>query len=493
MPLAFILQVLVLVPVMKVVIIGNGVAGMEAALTVRNREPDWDITIVSEESDQFFSRTALMWVFSGQMSQRDIEPLERDVYERMRFHRVRARAVGVDPERKHVLLAGALDPLRYERLLIACGSKPRPGPWPGSDLRGVGHFVTLQDLAWYESEVHGGPSRGGTPPRPRAHLAASADDSPYRFREAAAQGRGQLAQQPAVIGGGLIGIEAIEVAVAAGLRPRFFIRDDWFWPIALEPRESEWIGDRMAEHGVEVHLDHEVEALEGDGLGNVARTKTDRGVYDTDCVVIAIGVVPSTEWLESSSIELHERSGGIIVDQGLRTSVEDVFAAGDCAAVRWFEGSRRPEQLWYTARDQGRLAGRRLLGDEVRYERGIWYNSAKMMDIEYTTVGLVNWKLEREKNWFFEETGGVRSTTRIVVQDDRVVGFNMLGRRWDHSVLVRWIEERRSLDWVLDHLEAARFDTELVPRLRIPTGSERPPLEGSAPNPGISERTEVPF
>ena len=67
------------------------------------------------------------------------------------------------------------------------------------------------------------------------------------------------------------------------------------------------------------------------------------------------------------------------------------------------------------------------------------------MDIEYTTVGLVNWSVEREQSWFYEEKGRVRSTTRIVVQDDRVVGFNLLGRRWDHSVLIRWLEQRRGL------------------------------------------------
>ena len=90
------------------------------------------------------------------------------------------------------------------------------------------------------------------------------------------------------------------------------------------------------------------------------------------------------------------------------------------------------------------------------------------MDIEYTTAGLVNWKLEREENWFFEEKGKVCSTTRVVVQDGHVVGFNMLGRRWDHTVLIRWIRERRTLEWVLRHMSDAAFDTELVPPLRVP-------------------------
>jgi NADPH-dependent 2,4-dienoyl-CoA reductase/sulfur reductase-like enzyme len=154
-------------------------------------------------------------------------------------------------------------------------------------------------------------------------------------------------------------------------------------------------------------------------------------------------VVPNTDWLSGSGLELDDR-GGIVVDEGLQTSAADVFAAGDCASVRWFDGTRRPEQLWYTARDQGRVVGGRLLGDGPRYERGTWYNSAKLMDVEYTTAGLVNWNLDREESWFFEEKTKVSSTTRVVVQDDRVVGFNMLGRRWDHSVLIRWIEERRS-------------------------------------------------
>jgi NADPH-dependent 2,4-dienoyl-CoA reductase/sulfur reductase-like enzyme len=452
---------------MRIVIIGNGVGGMEAALAVRNREPGWEITLISEESDHFFSRTALMWVFSGQMSHRDIEPLERDAYERLAFRRVRARATGIDTVSRRVSFTDGQEPVAYDRLLIASGSRPRPGPWPGSEARGVGHFVTLQDLDWYEREVHGGVSRAGGPPRPRAHLNGSVTDSPYRFREVAAERRGRLARQPAVIGGGLVGIEAVEVAVAAGLRPHFFMREEWFWPIALDRTESRWISERMAQHGVEVHLEHEVEALETDPDGNVSAVRTNLGRYEADCVVIGIGVIPNTGWLADTGIELDE-GGGIVVDEGLQTSAPEVFAAGDCASVRWFDGTRRPEQLWYTARDQGRAAGGRLLGDSSRYERGTWYNSAKLMDIEYTTAGLVNWELEREENWFFEEKGKVCSTTRVVVQDGHVVGFNMLGRRWDHTVLIRWIRERRTLEWVLRHMSDAAFDTELVPPLRVP-------------------------
>ncbi|MCO4744509.1 MAG: FAD-dependent oxidoreductase [Proteobacteria bacterium] len=453
---------------MQIVIIGNGVAGMNAALTVRERHADWSITLISEESDHFFSRTALMWIFSGQLSHRDTEPLERDVYERLNFRRVRGRAVGMDTAAKRVQMGGELEDVSYDRLLIACGSRPRPAPfWQGyGDLTGVGHFVTHQDLAWYEREVHGGPSLAGGPPNADAHLSSSTADSPYQPRPAAAEARGHKAREVAVIGGGLIGIEAVEVAHAAGLKPHFLIREEWFWPMALSKQESTWIAARMAEHGVQMHLETEVEGFDSvDGL--VSGVRTSKGTVAADAVVVAIGVVPNTAWLADSDLEL-DKGGAIVVDAGLRTSVPDVYAAGDCASVKWFNGIQRPEQLWYTGRDQGKRVGRALCGDEVTYKRGTFYNSAKLFDIEWTQAGLVGFDLEDEDELYFEESGTVRSTVRIVSQRGQVKGFNLLGRRWNHAVLVRWINERRSPAYVLAHLAEATFDTEFVPALSVP-------------------------
>ncbi|NJK89510.1 MAG: FAD-dependent oxidoreductase [Myxococcales bacterium] len=465
------------------VIIGNGVAGMEAALTLRDQHTDAKISVVSEESDHFFSRTALMWVFTGQLSHRCIEPLERDAYERLRLERVRARAIGVDVAQRKLLLAKGATPIPYDRLIIACGSKPRSAPWPGSNLAGIGHFVTLQDLEWLEKELVGGPSLRGRPPRPDHHLERSEEASPYWPRPVGAEKRGSLGKQPAVVGGGLIGIEAIEVMVHRHLRPKFLIREEWFWPIAIEPREATWITERMSAHGIDVRLNYNIQNIIGrDGV--ITQLETDHGTLDVDTLVVAIGVVPNTDWLKGSEVMLDPR-GAIPVNDRLETNVPGIFAAGDCAGVRWFDGAVRPEQLWYTSRDQGRIAARAALGQKVRYERPIWYNSAKLMDIEFTTAGLVNMKVEGEQNWYYEETGAVRSTTRVVVQEDRVIGFNLLGRRWDHSVLNRWIMERRTLAWVLEHLQEASFDTEFVPPLRIPDVAKQQLMGDAAPNPMI--------
>ncbi len=235
---------------MHVVIVGNGVAGFEAAALLRAREPGWELTLVSEESDHFFSRTALMYVLSGQLAYRDLEPVERDAAARLRLTRVRKRAVGLDPVGKRLKLAGAPD-LAYDRLVLACGSRPRNPGWPGYELPGVGHFVTLQDLEWLEAEVHG---RTGVdaPPNREAHLAHSTPDSPYQPRPVGARAAGALAKRPVIVGGGLIGVETVETMLAAGLRPTFLLREEWFWPIALDRREGDHVVEALRHHGVDV-------------------------------------------------------------------------------------------------------------------------------------------------------------------------------------------------------------------------------------------------
>ena len=93
---------------MHFVILGNGVAGMEAALALRARDDEARITLVSAEHDHFFSRPALMYVFAGQTSLRDTEPHDRGLYERMRFERVSRRVASLDAARPRARLRGRL-------------------------------------------------------------------------------------------------------------------------------------------------------------------------------------------------------------------------------------------------------------------------------------------------------------------------------------------------------------------------------------------------
>jgi NADPH-dependent 2,4-dienoyl-CoA reductase/sulfur reductase-like enzyme len=435
---------------MHFVILGNGVAGIEAALALRARDADARVTLVSSEHEHFFSRPALMYILAGQTRLRDIEPYDRGLYRRMGFERVTGRVAALEAD-GHALRLADGSRIAYDGLLLAVGSRARPAPWPGAEGPGLHHFVTLGDLAALERDARRG-------------------------------------MRAAVIGGGLIGVEVAEILHDRGLAVTFVIREPWYFPNALDREEAALVTEHMRRHGIDVRLGVNVEAVLRGEDGRVRglalapapnNESAETGELAVDLVVSTIGVVPNTAFLADSGLEL-ARSGAIEVDDALRTSLPDVWAAGDCANVTWYDGSRRPEQLWYAARDQGRVAARSMLGDRVSYRRGTWYNSAKFFDLEYTTAGWVPALLKGDntlsdpgpdvRSWF-QRVPGRDESQRIVLRGEEVVGFNMLGSRWDHTRLLAWIAERRSLDWVLARLGQACFDEEFSPRFRVLQGA----------------------
>jgi NADPH-dependent 2,4-dienoyl-CoA reductase/sulfur reductase-like enzyme len=243
--------------------------------------------------------------------------------------------------------------------------------------------------------------------------------------------------------------------------------------VALEAREGALVAEHLRAHGIDVRLETPVDAILRGDDGGVRGVRLAGDEVACDVVVSAIGVVPNTGFLADSGIAL-AASGALEVDDGLRTSVPGIWAAGDCANVTWIDGSRRPEQLWYTARDQGRVAAGSMAGDPAVYRRGTWYNSAKFFDLEYTTAGWVPILLDARNRAIAVEDGVTTwfqrrafASERIVCRGRRVVGFNMLGGRWNHEPLLEWIDERRDLDWVLAHLHEAQFDEEFERPFRI--------------------------
>lgn len=425
---------------MHYVVVGNSVAGIEAAIALRNRDERAKISVVSYEHDHPFARVSLMYLFCGQLSLQDTEFYDRALYERMRFARVRDLVIGVDAAARTLALRSGAT-LSYDKLLLAVGSKARRMPWAGAyDGPGVHHFVTLED---------------------------------FRALDAAAK----PGMRVAVVGGGLIGVESAEVLHLRGLRTHFLIREPWYFPVALDSNEAEVVAEHVRHHGVDCRTDTPVDGLArtANGLDLSLRGET----LQVDLVVGAIGVVANTEFLAGSGIQVNAQTGGIEVDDALRcVGVEGAWAAGDCANVTWPDGARRPEQTWYTSRDQGRAAARAMLGDDVVYRRGTWYNSAKFFDIEYTTAGYIPFaKPEKHAGvgapsgagWqtWYQRLPGQAVTQRVVAKDGIVKGFNGLGTRWDHQVLMRWIQERRPLDWVLAHLGEAQFDEEFMPKFSV--------------------------
>jgi len=130
---------------MHVAILGNGVAGVTAALRLRQKRPAWRITLISGESTYHYSRPALMYVFMGHLSYADTKPFEDSSWAEQRIDLVRDWVVGIDVADRRLRLHRGT-PIHYDQLLIATGSKPNSFGWPGEDLAGVQGLWGLVDL-----------------------------------------------------------------------------------------------------------------------------------------------------------------------------------------------------------------------------------------------------------------------------------------------------------------------------------------------------------
>ncbi|MDJ0765333.1 MAG: FAD-dependent oxidoreductase [Myxococcota bacterium] len=415
---------------MQIVIIGNGISGITAALSIRRQKPDWRISVISDESDVFFSRPALMYLYLGHMRFDDVKPYEDWVWDVQRIERVRARVTQVDVTSKSLHTEGR-GTISYDKLIIATGSVANRFGWPGQDLKRVHGMVSLSDLS-------------------------SLEDISGELKHAV------------LVGGGLIGVELAEMLHARNVGVTILAREPSYWLNAL-PREESQLVNRVIRHeGIDLNLGCELDEILGDSTGRACGVTTKDGRrIDCQFVGLTAGVRPNLSALQGSEIAAGR---GVLVDFSFRsTNTEDVYAIGDCAELVTPDGApNRIEQLWYTGKMHGSVVADVICGTERTYDRGILYNSAKFIDLEWHTYGLVSSGagpelVSGEQHLYWEDPLGQRSL-RLIHADGTIVGINCMGIRYRHRVCEQWIADKRSVDDVIDHLPEANFDPEFYRR-----------------------------
>ncbi len=411
---------------MNAVIIGNGVTGVTAALRLRRRKPDWHITMVSGESEHHYSRPALMYIFMGHMRYEDTKPFEDQLWKKMRINLVHDWVSGIDTSTKRIEFDGPTQPLRYDKLLLATGSEPNKFGWPGQDLDGVQGLYSLQDLELLYKNVKG-------------------------------------CTDAVIVGGGLIGIELAEMLHSQNIHARLLVREHSFWNNVLPPEESAMINRVIEEDHIGLVLSDELKEIHDSDTGRVTGVSTTSG-SSIDCQLVGLtaGVRPNVKLAQASGIPCGR---GILTDWSLQTEVEDVWAAGDCAELK-NQGDQRNliQQVWYTGRMQANTAANVMCGDDETYDPGIWFNSAKFLDLEYQTYGKVTAKPGDGEHQLVWQNPESRHLIRVVYTDKQVIGFNLLGVRYRHEVCEAWIRDGRPIDFVLDNLHHANFDPEFFKR-----------------------------
>jgi len=410
---------------MHIVIIGNGIAGVSAAVRIRQLQPEWKITMISGESDYHYARPSLMHIYMGHMRYKDTKPYEDSFWGRNDIGLLRGWVAEVDTSAKRLIMYKG-DPVYYDKLLIATGSKSNKFGLPGEDLKGVQGLYNLMDLrALYEN------SEG--------------------------------VKNAVIVGGGLIGIELAEMLHSRGIHVTFLVREDSYWDNVMPEEESGMINRAIEREGMELKLKTGLKEIKGVRGGFAAGVVTDIGEHiECGLVGLTAGVSPNIDLVKDHAIPTGR---GVLVDRGFRTGIEDVYSAGDCAEIV-MEGDERNliQQVWYTGKSQGRAAGEAISGRDTVYDPGVWYNSAKFINLEYQTYGEVNngqgtLDIEGEKNLYWEHEDQARAL-RLVHNGERLVGVNVMGLRYRHRVCESWIKERRPIDYVLRNLKEANFDPE---------------------------------
>lgn len=407
---------------MHIIIIGNGIAGTNAARYIR-KYSDHTITMISGESEYPFSRTALMYVYMGHMKFEHIKLYEDDFWVKNRIDRVHAWVTSIHTM-SHTLQLDNGATLKYDKLILATGSHPNRFDWPGQHLKGVQGLYTLQDLESMD--------------KASSHL-----------------------QRAVIVGGGLIGIEMAEMFHSRHIPVTFLVREANFWNHVLPMQESLMIDQEIMDHGIDLKLETGLREILDDGYGKVAGVITDKGErIDAQFVGLTVGVSPNIYFLKNTIIETNR---GVLVDEYLQTSVDDIYAIGDCAEMRHAGPGRKPiEAIWYAGRIMGQTVAHTICRAPVPYDPGIWFNSAKFFNIEYQVYGEVQPRISHEFNSLFWQHPSGKKSIRINYKESdlKVTGFNLLGIRYRHEVCEKWIKSGANIEEVLQHLSLANFDPE---------------------------------
>ncbi len=412
----------------NIVIIGNGIAGVSAARHIRKLS-DKRIIIISAETDYFFSRTALMYVYMGHMKFEHIQPYENWFWEKNRIELVRGYVTHVQPQEKQLLIDGSRA-IQYDKLIIATGSKPNKFGWPGQDLHGVQGLYSKQDLDLLEVNA---PNK-------------------------------ETCKRAVIVGGGLIGIELAEMLRSRDIPVTFLVRENSFWNGVLPKGESQLINEHIKEHHIDLRLATNLKEIVADENGKVKSVIIAETGEEIPCDMVGLtaGVTPNIDFLKDSGIELGR---GVKVNRFLETNIVDVYAIGDCAEQHEAIGNRRPiEAVWYTGRMMGETVAQTICGNRIEYKPGHWFNSAKFLDIEYQTYGWVfseRNKKEHEEHFHWRHAAEKLCVTMAFDKDShQFLGINTFGIRMRHEVFDRWLNEKRKIDYVIEHLQDANFDPE---------------------------------
>lgn len=413
----------------RYLIVGNSVAAVHCIEAIRAAGREGPITVVSDEELVNYSRPLLSYWLGGRISEDRLAFRSPAFYREHGVELILGRRVeGLELPERRVRLAGG-QRLRYDRLLLAVGGVPILPPIEGLDEVREGAFTFLR---WSDAR-------------------ALVDYIEARsLREAV------------VLGGGLIGLKAVEGLLERGLRVTVVELADRLLASTLDREASGLLEEHLLEHGCRVIKGDTVRRVEASGgvLSGVVLRSGQR--LSTRLLIIAVGVRPNRALVEGTPIQADR---GILVDPFMRTTVEGVYAAGDCAqALDFLTKSRAVIAIWPVAARQGRVAGLNMAGRPTQYPGLFAMNSVQILRIPTISFGITNPPpgegyevlsvLDRQRPLY----------RKVVLREGRVVGVILLGRIERAGVYGMLIREGLDVSHCKEQLLGEDFGLLVLPR-----------------------------
>jgi NAD(P)H-nitrite reductase large subunit len=384
-------------------IIGNGIAGINAARAIREMDATAVIVMVSDETFPPYSRPMISYVLEGAEPHEKLPLFPGNVYENLDITPILGHRVAhLDVKKKSVRLENGAD-IDFETMLIATGADARQIKVPGSELRNVFTMRTQKDV--------------------------------LEQLEAVSQG----VENALVLGGGLVGFKAAHALLKRGIKVTMLITSPY--PLAMQVDETagKMILKELETHGLTVKVGVSVTAFDGDDT--VKNARLDSGeTLDCDLVIVGKGVDPSLGFIPENDIDM---GYGIQVDPYLCSSVPDIYAAGDAAET--FDIARQTRwinAIWPEAAVQGRTAGFNMAGRKVVCPGSLGRNVMRIYGLDVMTMGQANPEDTEDLEIVQAGDENAGAYRRLVFSGDILVGAVLINQVEQGGVLRAMIENR---------------------------------------------------
>ncbi|ELY52961.1 NAD(P)/FAD-dependent oxidoreductase [Natronolimnohabitans innermongolicus] len=385
------------------VIIGDGISGSSAAETLREEDPEANITVITDEGEPLYNRILIKEHAKGKLPEAPISIHDEGWYEERDIElSLNTHVTSIDTDER-IVHTHERDDLEYDKLLVATGGTPTQLPVENSDADGIHHFWTFQD------------ARG--------------------IKEHAEQ-----SDRGVIVGAGLLGIDFAAVCGAQGIEADYLMRGDRWWRYALSNEGAEIMHEGMREVGVEPVFDSGVDRFEVDDDGHVVGAVDPNGErYDCDFAGVAIGLSFNTEFLRGAGLE---EDNGLVVDEYMQTNVDDVYAAGDI--TRFYDvllGEQAQNGSWGSAKEQGRIAAVNMAADDEA-EEFEWVSSYSITHFDFPFLSFGHPTLGDEHA---ERKYSDTEWRRVAFKDGKIVGGVLIGDLSPQSKFKQLMREQREV------------------------------------------------